>query len=98
VIRACANFDLRTAVAAAFAGLVDDVLERLQMVAGVAAHDLAFLSRRLAVLECPACALDRVAADLVTALGVFPGIKIHQTAQPVRDGPPPHVGLQFLPA
>ena len=43
-------------------GLVDDVLEQLRMVAVrvVAAHDLASLSSPLALLGCPACALDRV--------------------------------------
>jgi hypothetical protein len=43
-------------------GLVDDVLEQLRMVAVgvVAAHDLASLNSPLALLGCPACALDRV--------------------------------------
>ena len=67
--------------------LVDDVLVAVQI---VAAHGLASLSSPLAVLGCQVCTLERVAtADLIKALGVFPCIKINQTAQPVRDGPPP---------
>ena len=53
----------------------------------VAAHDLGSFERDAR----PGTGF--ATADLIKALGVFPCIKINQTAQPVRDGPPPHVGI-----
>ena len=61
----------------------------------VAAHDLASFEQPVGLVGMPGLrpGTGFATADLIKALGVFPCIKINQTAQPVRDGPPPHVGI-----
>jgi hypothetical protein len=60
----------------------------------VAEHNLASLSSPLALSDARLAPWTGFATvDLIKALGAFPCIKINQTAQPVRDGPPPHVGI-----
>ena len=53
----------------------------------VAEHNLASLSSPLALSDAPLAPWTGFATvNLIKALGVFPCIKINQTAQPVRDG------------
>ena len=74
-------------------GLVGDVLEQLRMVVVrvVAAHDLASFEQRVGLVRDAGLRLGTgfATADLA-ALGVVPCIRINQ---PMRDAPPPHVGI-----
>ena len=59
----------------------------------VAAHDLASLSSPLALSDARLSPWIVCRRRSDQGAWCFPCIKIDQTAQPVRDGPPPHVGI-----